>query len=203
MNKRSCVGNGRFFYFNDNGKLDLSHIQKNIDCENKCVLFIEYTWIIWNRKYASVLCVSVWFKDMGWYLGVIGRIHNDECLIYLFTGEVLNGNPNIFTNLQYHCWYKELRDQFVPVLINTTHENVYFWNQVKWNIHRSGKIDWKTTNQNYLCYQFSKDGPDHLLGNSRIRDKKMKHPPPTKKINFMWIQNEIFLKKNNRRKKGS
>ena len=68
-------------------------------------------------------------------------INNDECIIYLFIGEVFNGNPNIFTNSQYHCWYKELRYQFSPVLINTTYGNVYFENQVKGNIHRSGKID--------------------------------------------------------------
>ena len=105
-NKISYVGNVRLFYFNDDGKLDLSHIQKKIDCEKKCVLFIEYTGIIRNRKCEIGLCVSIWFKDMGWYLGVIGRIHKDECLINLFTGEVFNGNPNIFTNSQYHCWYK-------------------------------------------------------------------------------------------------
>ena len=27
---------------------------------------------------------------MGWYLGDIGNIHNDECLLYIFTGRVEN-----------------------------------------------------------------------------------------------------------------
>ena len=53
-------------------------------------------------------------------MGVIQNIHNDECIIYLFTGEVFNRNPNIFTNSQYHCWYQELSDQFPPVNINNT-----------------------------------------------------------------------------------
>ena len=46
--------------------------------------------------------------------------------IYIFTGKVLNGTPNIFTNSQYHCWYEDSRNQFSPVLINTTHENSHF-----------------------------------------------------------------------------
>ena len=58
---------------------------------------------------------------MGWYLGVIEKPHNDEFLIYIFTGEVLKGNTNIFTKPQYHFWYKELRNQFFPVLIDTIH----------------------------------------------------------------------------------
>ena len=63
---------------------------------------------------------------MVWYLLVMGKLHGDECLIYIFTGEVLNGTPKIFTNSQYHCWFKELRDNFSPVLFNTTHKNVNF-----------------------------------------------------------------------------
>ena len=63
---------------------------------------------------------------MGWSLGVIGKLYNDECLIYIFTGEVLNGTPNIFNKSWYKFWYKDVRNQFLPVLINTTHENVNF-----------------------------------------------------------------------------
>ena len=86
MNRRSCVGNYRFFYFNDDSKLDLSHIQK-IYClwKKTSVLFIEYTEIIWNRKYDIRLCVSTFFIDMGWYLRVIERIHNDEYLTHIFS----------------------------------------------------------------------------------------------------------------------
>ena len=78
---------------------------------------------------------------MGWYLVFKGKLHNNECLIYIFTDEVLNSTPNIFTNSQYHFWYKDLRDHFVPVLINNTHDNFHFKNQVKVNITRSVIFD--------------------------------------------------------------
>ena len=77
---------------------------------------------------------------MGWYLGVIRKPHNDECIICIFTGEDINGTPNIFTSSQYHCRYKELRDQRSPVIINTTHENVHISNQLKGEMPRSGSI---------------------------------------------------------------
>ena len=78
----------------------------------KCtsVLFIEYNKLIWNKKYADGFCVYILIKDMGWYLGVIEKIFNYECLIYIFICEVINGTPNIFTNLQYNCWCKELME---------------------------------------------------------------------------------------------
>ena len=63
---------------------------------------------------------------MGWYLGVIGKLHNDECLIYIFTGEVLNGTPNIFNRSHYHCWYKILRNKCLPVMIDTTNKMFIF-----------------------------------------------------------------------------
>ena len=66
-----------------------------------------------------------------------------------------------------------------------------------------GKLIEKTTNHNDFCYQCSKDGPDHLLGNSRIRDKKMKHPPLQKKSISCEYKMKKTFKKNNRRKKGS
>ena len=93
-------------------------------------------------------CVcSIFIKDMESYLGVIGKHHNDKCLINIFTGEFLNGTQNIFTNSQYHFWFKELRKQFSPVLINTTHENIHFLNQVKGEIPICGIIEPKTLNK--------------------------------------------------------
>ena len=44
---------------------------------------------------------------MGWYLGVIEKIHNDECITYISTGEVLNGTPNIFNKLHYYFCYEK------------------------------------------------------------------------------------------------
>ena len=57
---------------------------------------------------------------MVWYLGVMVNIHNDRCLIYTFMGEVLNDTPNIFNKQYYYFWYKELRNQFLSVMIYTT-----------------------------------------------------------------------------------
>ena len=59
----------------------------------------------WRGTDANGLYVSIFLKKMGWYLGVIGKLHNDECLIYIFTGKVQNGTPGVFNKILYHCWY--------------------------------------------------------------------------------------------------
>ena len=41
----------------------------------------------------------------------------------------------------YHCCYKELSNNLSPVLIDTTHNNVYFSNKINGKIPRSGVID--------------------------------------------------------------
>ena len=41
---------------------------------------------------------------MGYFLGFIGNIHNDECLIYIFTGNVENSTPIILIK---NCWFQE------------------------------------------------------------------------------------------------
>ena len=126
MNKRICVVNDRLFYLGDGRKLEIFHFQYEFPLKKTSILFIECDEIICNRKNTNGLCASILFKYMLWWLGVIGKLHNDECLIYLFTGEVLNGTPNTFTNSQYNYWFKYLRGQFSPVLINSTHDNVNF-----------------------------------------------------------------------------
>ena len=63
---------------------------------------------------------------MGWHLGITGKLYNDECLTYIFRGKVENGTPIIFNKTLYNFWYKELRNNFLPLLINTTHNNVHF-----------------------------------------------------------------------------
>ena len=70
------------------------------------VLLIEYTEITWNNIYENVLFVSIFIKYMGCYLGVIEKINNDEFLIYIFTGGVLNSSKNIFTHSQHNYWFK-------------------------------------------------------------------------------------------------
>ena len=100
---------------------------------------------------------------MGCYLGVIGNIQNYECLIYIFTVKVPNGTPSIFNKSLYHFWYKELRNHFSPLMINTTPKYVDFLNQNNREITKSGVIDQQTINPQYLCYQCSKDGQYFLF----------------------------------------
>ena len=76
------MGNVRSFFLNYEDKVHLYYIQKDIPYGiKKSVLFIECTELNWNGKDANVLCVSILLKDTGWYLRVIGNIHNDECII--------------------------------------------------------------------------------------------------------------------------
>ena len=68
---------------------------------------------------------------MGWYLGVIGRLYNEKCLIYIFTVEVQDVTPKTFTNENYNGWFQQLKYQFSPVLVNNTYDNTHFSNQGK------------------------------------------------------------------------
>ena len=63
MNKRSCVGNVRFFYSNDNEKLELFHIPKKLPVKKTYVHFIECTEIICNIKFENGLFL-IFFKDI-------------------------------------------------------------------------------------------------------------------------------------------
>ena len=69
--------------------------------------------------------ISVLIKDLGWYLRVIGKLHNEECLIYILTGEVQYVTPNTFTRQQYNNWFQQFRDNFSSVLNNTTYDNIH------------------------------------------------------------------------------
>ena len=82
----------------------------------------------------------------------------------------LNGTPIIFNKIIYSSWYKELRTHFSPILINTSHNNVHFLNQINGEIPRNGVIGPETINPHDFCYQFSKHGPDCLFGKLRIKD---------------------------------
>ena len=62
-------------------------------------------------------------------------------------------------------WYKELRNHFSPILINTTPKNVHFKNKINGKIPRSVVIDSETINPHDLCYQCYKHGPDFYLVN--------------------------------------
>ena len=110
-------------------KLDIYYIIKRIYPvikKDSSVIFIECTEMNQKTTYANGLWVSISLKNMRSYWGVIGNIHNNECIIYIFTVKVEDGTPIIFNKKLYHCWYKELRNHFSPIFINTIHKNVYF-----------------------------------------------------------------------------
>ena len=60
----------------------------------------------WKTSDVNFLCLSVLLDKMGWFLGGIGKSHNDECLIYIFIGNVENGTPIILNKTIYSYWYK-------------------------------------------------------------------------------------------------
>ena len=43
------------------------------------------------------------------YLGVIGKLHNNECLIDTFTEKAQNVTPIIFNKTLYNLFYKNLK----------------------------------------------------------------------------------------------
>ena len=84
----------------------------------------------WKTSDENGLYISIFFDNLEWFLGVIGKISNDEYLIYIFTGNVENGTPIIFNKIIYSSWYKKIKDSFSPIFINTSHKNVRFFNQI-------------------------------------------------------------------------
>ena len=98
------MGNGRF-YFNENSILDLYYILKRrypAIKNNSSVIFIECTDMHWKKSNVNGFRVPILLKNMGWYLGVIRKRHNYECLICIFTAKVEDGNAIIFNKQLYH-----------------------------------------------------------------------------------------------------
>ena len=60
----------------------------------------------WKKTDANELCVSIFLNNMGWYLGVMVNIYNDEILIYILEERLQYDTPIIFNETLYHCWYK-------------------------------------------------------------------------------------------------
>ena len=72
------------FYSNDDIKLDMYYISKRrypVVKNNSSVLFIECTEINWETTDENIFFVSIFLKNMVWYLGVIVKFHNNECII--------------------------------------------------------------------------------------------------------------------------
>ena len=51
------------------------------------------------------LYVFLSIRDIGWYLLVIGKLNNAKTLLYIFTGEVIDVTPNVFSEKQYDSWF--------------------------------------------------------------------------------------------------
>ena len=72
------------------------------------VPFIESTEM--NMKTSDLNCLSILIllNKMGWYLGVIVKLHNDECSIYIFTWKVENGTQIVFNK---HCIFIVIKNE--------------------------------------------------------------------------------------------
>ena len=77
-------------------------------------------------------------------------------------------------------------------MIDTTHNNVHFLNQIIDKISRSGVIDTETINPHDLCYQCSKHCHNFYLLNRGLIIVMMNHILP-KKINIKSNTNEYVV----------
>ena len=104
--EKICVGNDRLFFFNHDDKLGIYYILKRrfpVIKINSLVILIECTEMDLKHKDENGLCVSKFLNNMGWYLDVIGKLHNRAFLIYIFTGKVQNCTTSIFNKTLYRC----------------------------------------------------------------------------------------------------
>ena len=70
------------------------------------VILIECTEMNWKTSDVNGFCLSIFLDKMGWFFGFIGKLHNDELLIYIFTENVENSTPIIFNKTIYSSCYK-------------------------------------------------------------------------------------------------
>ena len=50
----------------------------------------------WKTSDVNGFCIAIFLNNTGWFLVAIGKLHTNECLIYIFTGNDENGTPLIF-----------------------------------------------------------------------------------------------------------
>ena len=55
----------------------------------------------WKTLDLNGLCISIFLDNMEWFLGVIVKLNNDECLIYIFTENIENVTTIIFNKTLY------------------------------------------------------------------------------------------------------
>ena len=79
-------------------------------------------------------------------------------------------------------------------MINTTHKNVHFFNQINGKIPSSGVIDPEKISYHDLCYQCYKHGPDFLFGKFRIKyfNDEPRFPERIESISSEIKMNTVF-----------
>ena len=89
-------------------------------------------------------------------------------------------------------------------MIDNTHKNIRFLNQIDGNITSTGVIDQIIINTRELCYQCSKHDPNFLSGKFRIRDYRYKPCFPVKRKSLSFqIQINTLFKNNDEKKEGN
>ena len=98
-NNISWVGNIWLLFLNYDGNLQLLYIQIEMFPTEKfsSVILNECIEILYIKRVVNGLFFSAFVKDVCLYLGVIGKLHGDECQINILTGNVLYGIQKIFT----------------------------------------------------------------------------------------------------------
>ena len=80
-NKIGCVGDGNISYFDDVGKLHILYVRNEIlpvQIDFSYVVFVDFSYMLYNKMDSNLLCVSVFIKYVMWYLVVIGRLITNE-----------------------------------------------------------------------------------------------------------------------------
>ena len=95
----------------------------------------------WNGKDANGLCVSIFLKATVCYLGVIGKFHNYECLIYFSHVNLSMVIQLYFINCIIIVVINNKGIKFSPLIIGTTHKNVDLLNKINGKITSNGVID--------------------------------------------------------------
>ena len=66
-------------------------------------------------------------------MGVTGNLHNDECLIYIFTKKVENGTPIVFNKTLSKSWNEKLWIKFLTRVIDIIqHRKMYIFKSNFW-----------------------------------------------------------------------
>ena len=89
-------------------------------------MIIQCSDMIRNKIDGNVLCVSIFIKNMGWHLRVIGILSNKETLIHPFTGEFTYGTQNILQKNIMTVFFNILGINFSQLLL-ILHQRMFIY----------------------------------------------------------------------------